>query len=235
MKCHSSLGPMRPGHVHVWVVPLRGRILPGMFRDGLTHSERRTARSYVDAAARTGYLASRFAGRKLASHYTGERGRDIEVRKNATGQPRLVRPRGKRRYPVHVSVSHCVHSVALAFSRTARIGVDIDSIRDSPAFSLALTRHFQPSERALTSPLQVWECWTRKEALLKALGTGLQGLATLPPLPSDENIVHVEHARWLAVSLPPPTNCALACAAEGGPWNVTLFTLDSFTRFLRRR
>ncbi len=109
----------------------------------------------------------------------------------AISQVRLDRePSGRlfaRGLPVHVSLSHTrgVVAVAVAAPAVGPIGVDIETRRELPAEKLA-ARWFAPAEAAWVSGLAepgrptafLW-LWTQKEALGKALGTGLAGGSVL--------------------------------------------------------
>ncbi|MEU0332453.1 4'-phosphopantetheinyl transferase superfamily protein [Streptomyces sp. NPDC006193] len=83
------------------------------------------------------------------------------------------------------SVSHSGPLVGLAVCRGADVGLDVERIEEAPdvdlvaprilsAAELAVLRSFAPADR----PGALLRYWTRKEAVLKALGIGLR----LPPL-----------------------------------------------------
>ena len=66
------------------------------------------------------------------------------------------------------------------WSRARSVGLDIEFVRDNFNCLEIARRFFSPSEirtlSALASKLQVaafFNCWTRKEAFIKALGEGL--------------------------------------------------------------
>ncbi|WP_371666580.1 4'-phosphopantetheinyl transferase superfamily protein [Streptomyces sp. NBC_00289] len=92
------------------------------------------------------------------------------------GQPIL---RGSEH--VHVSISHGQGVVAVAFSRTCPVGVDVEMIRPLPALALA-RRYFDRREAEWLHGLSAHErpaaflwLWSSKEALGKAEGNGLRG------------------------------------------------------------
>jgi 4'-phosphopantetheinyl transferase len=102
--------------------------------------------------------------------------------------PRCGRPHGKTRLRGHdgsgleLSVAHSADRVAIAVARGVPVGVDVERVRDdldvdglapvvlSAADSVWLAG-FPPSERVK----RFLELWTRKEAVLKARGTGITG------------------------------------------------------------
>lgn len=112
---------------------------------------------------------------------------------------------------VHLSISHGRGLAAVAVTGLAPVGVDIEAVRPLPAVPLA-HRWFLPGEAAWLGALPeqhrhaayFW-LWTHKEAMGKALGTGLDdgGLLRAVPLP----------ARW-----PPPAGTRLrGGGASSGP------------------
>lgn len=81
---------------------------------------------------------------------------------------------------LHFNLSHSGGVAAFAFSRKYRVGIDIERIRKIPdADEIAsLVFSSREYETYLTLPLEQRElaflnCWTRKEAFIKANGAGL--------------------------------------------------------------
>jgi len=91
-------------------------------------------------------------------------------------------PWGKPGLPdcgIEFSISHSGDAVWVALCRGVAVGIDVES-RDAVADPHALAEVFHPSERAALLALPAAEaqdaflrCWTRKEAVVKALGEGL--------------------------------------------------------------
>ena len=68
----------------------------------------------------------------------------------------------------------------VAVARDAEVGIDIEAIRPLANALAIAERYFSPAERTVLHGLTpsarltaFFECWTRKEAFLKALGDGL--------------------------------------------------------------
>ena len=85
------------------------------------------------------------------------------------------------RVPVSFSVSHSGRHGLLAFSRKGRVGVDVEERaprRDLDALIAAVLAPDERAELASTAGLhrvsRFYDSWTIKEALVKALGTGLE-------------------------------------------------------------
>jgi len=223
---------LRAGEVHVFLVWLSSRLRPGTLLRGLSRVERKVSRTFINAQSSIEYIASRFCVRLLASKYLGIGRREIELRKTATGQPQLVSLRGGRAHHLNISLSHCVRGIAIAFAHKTRIGVDLEMHRPSTT-TAAVARWLIGAERTLVEPRQILDCWTRKEALLKGLGLGLFGLASIPPLEQRTNVATAGVSVWTVDSLSVAPDCSIACATESVQRRIRLFTFRSCTTINR--
>lgn len=181
------------------------------------------SRTFMNAQARIEYIASRFCMRLLASKYLGVGRCEVVLRKTATGQPQLASLRGARAHHLNISLSHCARGIAIAFAYKTRIGVDLEMHRPTKA----MARWLIGAERTLTEPRQIWDCWTRKEALLKGLGLGLFGLASIPTLEHRTNVVTTGVTSWTVGSLSVAPDYSLSCAAESVQGRIRLFIFRS--------
>ena len=100
------------------------------------------------------------------------------------------------------NVAHSGERVLIAFARGKPVGVDIERLRPMPDAESIAIRFFSASEAAalrLVDPRQKAEtffnCWTRKEAYVKAIGDGL----SVPLDRFDMTLLPGEEARLLAV------------------------------------
>jgi 4'-phosphopantetheinyl transferase len=89
--------------------------------------------------------------------------------------PGCGEPHGKPRVldtDVHVSVSHSGGKVALAMTRDAPVGVDVESVtkRDTTG----LVRSVLGGAEPLARPEDFYTYWCRKESVVKATGDGLR-------------------------------------------------------------
>jgi 4'-phosphopantetheinyl transferase len=80
--------------------------------------------------------------------------------------------------PITFSLSHSRSIALLAVAHGQPVGVDVEDVR--PIEAEVADTHFSPSELSQLSGLQgdawlsgFYRCWTRKEAILKAEGVGL--------------------------------------------------------------
>ncbi|HEU4425536.1 MAG TPA: 4'-phosphopantetheinyl transferase superfamily protein [Pilimelia sp.] len=109
----------------------------------------------------------------------------IEVTKDPGGRPRLVGEAAG----LHVAVSHTRGIAAVATSRLAPVGVDVEAVRPLPSAALA-RRWLLPAEAdwlaaqpAGAQAAAFLLLWTYKEAVGKARGTGLRGGGLRQPAP----------------------------------------------------
>ncbi len=141
-------------------------------------------------------LVARASLRQILAHFLDTRPQLVVLRTSPTGKPFLENS------PICFNLSHTTGMVLIAITLKHEIGVDIESATQNPAapsfdFESLAQRFFTPAEHAalLAFPpaerlRAFYRCWTRKEALLKATGTGISGLKTFEVPPSPLRIPH---------------------------------------------
>jgi phosphopantetheine--protein transferase-like protein len=81
--------------------------------------------------------------------------------------------------PIFFNISHTNEAFAFAISRNHSVGIDLEKVNKEIDFTSIINNYFSTRERdyVLESKNDILErfffLWTRKEALLKALGTGI--------------------------------------------------------------
>jgi 4'-phosphopantetheinyl transferase len=121
---------------------------------------------------------------------------------SANGKPRL-----HGRIDCEFNLSHSEHWALIGLADRHAVGVDIEIVRPiSDLFELA-SRHFTESEKAELAACcpegvvrRFLQGWTRKEACLKAVGTGLtvEATAVEAGLSPSENVVSIAADDWQA-------------------------------------
>lgn len=129
----------------------------------------RTARFVFDRD-RDRYIAGRAQLRKILGLYLGCAPRDIVFHYGPYGRP------GAK--DIAFNLAHTDDYALLAVAQDLVLGVDIEAVRKIPM--AVADAYFAPQEivalDALPEPERVlafYRCWTRKEAYLKAKGTGI--------------------------------------------------------------
>jgi len=143
----------------------------------LSDAERHRARRFAFDRDASRFIVARARLRQLLAARLGVRAQAVEFEYGAYGKPVL-----SRRFAdsdLHFNVSHCDDVAAYAFSGGHAIGIDVEAVREiSDADNIAV-RYFSRLENATYRslkpchrPLGFFNCWTRKEAFIKAQGDG---------------------------------------------------------------
>ncbi len=226
-----SLTPPAARNVHIWHWDLD---VPDARIDGywqtLSGQERERADRFRFENHRRRFVAGRGELRQLLGGYLGLAPHTVELDCGAQGKPFCTsQPAG---WTLHFNLSHSQNQAALAVSNGIEIGIDIEIVR--PVEESMPVEVFSPRERAQFATLPdaqrqavFFETWARKEACLKALGTGF----TLPPdhfefdlaQPGDTIPRFVggdanEAAHWRIRALRVLPDCAGAVAARHTDW-----------------
>lgn len=219
--------------VHVWRTRTEvsaSRLAP--LADLLASDERARARRFLYEEDRRQYTVARGVLRSILARYLEVEPAAIEFRYGAHGKPSLAESPGGR--DVRFNLSHSYGWALHAFAVGREVGVDVERIRPETDI-MGVARHsFSPVEvEALTSLPEgqrreaFFNCWTRKEAFIKAHGEGIAlGLSrfdvTLRPgepaallrFESDP----AEAARWSMRALDAGEGYKAALAVEGEGW-----------------
>ena len=191
----------------------------------LSPQERHRAARFVRAQDRHLYTFAHGALRRLLGERLGLPPQDVAFTRESCpccgaphGRPALADPP----FPLHFSLSHCDEYVMIGIAATP-VGVDVEAV---PAAGVVhdLTIKLHPAEQAELAALGAGQrtaamarIWTRKEAYLKGIGTGLgrglaadyvgpTGLASPPPDWTIADLpVDTAHAAAWAVLGPSPT------------------------------
>ena len=132
------------------------------------------------------------------------------------------------------SVSHAAGHVVVLIGAQAPVGVDVEELGSASPEDLRLVLPAGLRDLVLSHQLEPTDAWMRVEAVLKAVGVGLRGLADLTFLTPTE-------ARWggQTVYLRPVTLIAeqTCWCAQTVPWSdqampVTLHTIESLVELL---
>ena len=171
-----------------------------------TESERHEASRFAQMEDAARHLAGRALARRMLCAAIG----------HTSTAPFARSPYGKPFCPqtsIDFSISHCADMVWVALCRTATVGIDQEQLRPLPD-AAQLTSQLHPQERQALLALPDTElekaffrCWTRKEAVLKACGTGLN-----TPLNSFCVSCEQQQDNWI-LAAPAPGNGAAQCTA----------------------
>jgi 4'-phosphopantetheinyl transferase len=163
--------------VHLWRVDLEAvASSEARWRKVLSPDElARAARFHFDRDRQT-YTATRALLRTFLAGYLGSKPTDLVFHYSDKDKPSLELS-GDR---LEFNVSHSGRRALLAFARRRSVGVDVEHIRDDFDPQALAHRFFSVLEQRALATLEpedryagFFRCWTRKEAYIKAVGTGL--------------------------------------------------------------
>lgn len=139
----------------------------------------RASRFASDADSRR-FVAARTGMRSVLALFTGVSPAALVFTYSPRGRPMLAATDAA---PLDFNLTHSAGVALLAVSRS-RVGVDVESLRRPPPDIMGIaTRYFSPTESTALShlpPVARWRAfvtaWTRKEAVAKAIDTGVAAL-----------------------------------------------------------
>jgi 4'-phosphopantetheinyl transferase len=224
-----------PGTIHVWSIPLdppAARVEQlGRY---LAADEWQRANRFRFEKHRRQYAVGRGALRVLLAAYLGLRPEEVRFTYGPRGKPFLAPSLGARDLQFNLSNSHELAVAGFVLGR--EIGVDLEYRRPMPDCEQIAERFFSQSEREVLRGIPgprkeeaFFNCWTRKEAYLKAVGEGLAAPldsfdVTLAPgdpprmLTLEGDAERAAH--WWFRHLRPAEDYLGAVAIEGGAWEV---------------
>jgi 4'-phosphopantetheinyl transferase len=225
-----------PDDVHVWRASLNSSTssTEGLL-EILDPDEQRRADKYHFKRDRERFIIARGALRQILSRYLVIAPVLIRFTYSPYGKPGLAGEMKKLSF----NVSHANEMALYAVAIGCEVGLDIEFIREDFAGMEIAERFFSPQEvadlRALPSDLQrlaFFNCWTRKEAYIKARGEGFShrlaqfAVSCVPGQPaallSTENDPR-EFSRWWLQELRPGAGYVAALALRGTPRRMSLW------------
>ena len=141
----------------------------------LSPDEAQTAKRIVVEEKRDQKASARAHLRRILARYLGTHPQDVKFAYGEHGKPMLA----EQNEP-DFNLSHSESRGLAAVTWGARVGVDVEFAREGRAFTDIADRFFSQAESAELRALPpearraaFYRAWTRKEAYLKAWGTGL--------------------------------------------------------------
>jgi 4'-phosphopantetheinyl transferase len=144
----------------------------------LSDTDRQRANLFTFDRDRRRFVVGRAHLRELLARRLGVRPESVKLTCGARGKPAIAP--GSTDLDLRFNVSHAGDIAAYAIANGREVGIDIEAVRAVPNADGIASRFFSRQEneayRALDPsdrPLGFLNCWTRKEAFVKALGDGL--------------------------------------------------------------
>jgi 4'-phosphopantetheinyl transferase len=201
-----------PGSVDLWHFKL-GEASEAL-AETLSDDEKVVASRFRHQKERLRYIANHATLRTILASYAPE----LTLGSTPYGKPYVAGPEGAKRLRFNMAHSAEVGVVAIA---SQEVGVDVERVRSDIAIDEIAQMYFTPQELAALRRLPphrrsdaFFECWTRKEALLKAHGTGFirSPQSVHVGLGAQDTATHLDG--WTVVGIELPSGYMGAIAAE---------------------
>lgn len=228
--------------VHLWQAALEERRV-AIFEPFLSPDELARANRFRFTKDRNHFVVARGLLRNLLAAYLGVNSAEIRFSYGAQGKPFLVLD---NQTELNFNLSHSHGRAAFAFTRGRELGVDLEYVKDDFDDAEIAERFFSRNEtlalRTVPKDLRkqaFFNCWTRKEAYIKARGEGL----SMPLAEFDVSLKSNEPAallnncreerevsRWSMQAIAAPVGYVGALVVEGHDWRLKSFTFESEVR-----
>lgn len=226
-----------PREVHIWRTSLEPPPeIAARFRGLLATDELAKADRFRFEKDRRHYSVARGVLRELLSRYLGVPAAGLRFHYSEYGKPELISSDAPR---LEFNLAHSGSVALYAFTLIGEVGIDVEFIRPEFTGDDIAQRYFSPSEMSSLTRLSkaarhqaFFNCWSRKEAIIKAKGLGLSlGLdqfdvtlapgepASLRGTRWDE----AEASRWSLRAIDAGPEYAAAIAIETHDWEASYF------------
>ena len=236
-------GPFLPvlidSEIHVWRVDLDND-WPVDLDQALAETDRTQAARFRFAVDRERFLAARASLRTILGRYLEFAPDALQFDLGAHGKPSLAKAQNS--FDLNFNLTHSHELALIAITMGREIGVDVEFMRADFAGDEIAERFFSQAEitqlKSVTPESRLaafFNCWTRKEAYIKARGEGLsfpldQFDVSLEPGSRaallGNRLDPAETSRWILKEISPAPNYAAAIAFEKGCEFVRLWSFD---------
>ena len=237
---HTPSAPLllAANEVHVWKARLHiphneGQSQYAAFMRLLSDEEKKRAQQFHFEKHRQPWIIAHAYLRALLNSYLHIPSTHIAFRQNEYGKPSLSSP---TQSSLRFNLSHSNEIPLYAFTVQREVGVDVEYMRQNIDHEELARHSFSRYEQQTLQTLPpeerfaaFYRCWTRKEAYIKARGTGLslplhlfdvslENETSTALLASREDPREV--GRWSMRNLQPAVEYAGAVMAEGMDWQL---------------
>ncbi len=203
----------------------------------LSDEEKNRAARFHFEKDRNNFVLSRGILKSILAHYLQKKPQDIIFQFNDYGKPFLTEVD-----EMEFNISHSKDKLLLAFSRNISLGIDIEFMNDDFAKGDIAEKFFSPVEVSILNELPndlkvegFYNCWTRKEALIKGIGKGLSipldsfDVELIPgriPRIFDMRFDNMEKGKWEIINLDLYKDYKSAVALRGKNYDIKIFYIN---------
>jgi len=224
--------------VHTWFADLNQHSAEAL-RPILSTDELERADRFHFEKDRNHFIVARALLRKLLAGYLGANAAELQFTYAEKGKPSLRVPGQSL---LNFNLAHSHGKAVYAFASGRELGIDLEFIREDSAGEDIAERFFSRAEIASLRNVPAdlakqafFNCWTRKEAYIKARGEGLSmpldvfDVSLEPGEPAAFLGNHKEPGeveRWSMRALSAPEGYVAALVVEGHSWRLKRFTVE---------
>jgi 4'-phosphopantetheinyl transferase len=207
----TSAPDLADHEAHAWAVPLDADAAPQGLWSTLSADERQRADDFRFNHFRQRFVIAHGALRKVLSCYLDRQPQDVTFALDDRGKPCLDAACATSQ--LNFNLSHSDDLALILVAKNCEIGVDVEHVRDVNRMEQIAQRFFHPAEaNAVLATTAVarndafLRCWTAKEAVLKAYGTGISASLDAFQVPLAES-----YEGWVDLSGLPSSNRNSRC------------------------
>lgn len=207
---HSHLRGLDP-RARVFLSDLEALDSPASLLSSLSAEDQSRASRFLSPPAAGSFIRRRWLRRALLATAEGVDAADIDIASDRLGRPSIVVPLSLRK--LSLSTSSAGRYALVAWSSSCPIGVDIARVNTLHATAEAARVFMTPTELNTWSQKgggteRFFDCWTRKEAILKARGTGFATDPTTVEVMGDTQTAQLPAPQgWIAaIAITMPNN-----------------------------
>jgi 4'-phosphopantetheinyl transferase len=237
----AKLPTLQGDQVHVWRVPLE--FSPAdvdWLAQFLSKDESDRAGRFHFASDHNHFIVARAWLRIIIGYYLRVEPADLKFDYSSYGKPSLAKSFAEAT-GLNFNLAHSGELAVFAITLGRQIGIDLERMSDKVACEEIARRFFSLSEIACLSSLPqaararaFFNCWTRKEAFIKAKGMGLSlNLDQFDVTLDDEEAALLctrwdqsEAEQWSLRALDVSSGYVAAVAVEGRDWQLSYWQVD---------
>lgn len=227
-----------PNEVHVW----RARLdVPWSwtFDEALSLEDRARADRFRFESDRRKFCVARASLRLILARYLKSKAGRLQIETGEHGKPYFADAKASQ--GLRFNLSHSNQLALIGITRDREVGVDVEYVRPNFVTDEVAGHFFSSAEAEVLRSLPAdqkaqsfFNCWTRKEAYIKARGEGLYcpldqfDVTVAPGTPAmllNSRIDSREVARWSFQELCPDADYAATVAIERGFSRLVLWDL----------
>jgi 4'-phosphopantetheinyl transferase len=233
-------GELQSNSIHIWYAAIDTNAVEiNKYVKLLSQNEVLRASKFKFQIDKDRFIISRAILKHLLGAYLNIKPNDIMFKIGDYGKPYFPNMENLK-----FNISHSGNMAVFAFVKEVEIGVDIEKVKDSFDVMDIAGNFFSTKEiTTLTAlpetdrNLAFYRCWTRKESLIKTIGTGLSfPLDSFSVSMDDDNKAELletkwdptEKSLWCLSSFVPHDGYIAAVAVKGRIDSIVYMALDDF-------